>query len=208
MKYTPVSGWNTICMPFVLRNNDMNNMTAIFGEGWTAFQLYSYNDGTLTFSKISSSTTMLGGTPFLVYIKDAANHPNGVLLHGISTSGNTPGKTTKGDATFQGTYVTKAYNEETDEASPWYGVTPAGKVMKAGEGAYVKGYRAYFTGVSAPTDAEVKMLIIGTDDFTTDLGFVKTVDANATDVYNLAGQKVLKGRKGIYIVNGKKVVIK
>ena len=209
VKYTPSNEWNTICMPFVLRNNDMDNMTIIFGEGWTAFQLSSYNDGALTFSKISSSTVIQGGTPYLVYIKDAANHPEGVLLSDISTTGNTPSKTEKGGATFQGTYVTKEYNEETDETSPWYGVTPAGRIMKAGTDALVKGYRAYFTGVSAPdTGAEVKMFIIGGGDIPTDLGFVKMVDADATDVYNLAGQKVQKGRKGIYIVNGKKVVIK
>ena len=205
VKYTPSNGWNTICMPFVLRNNDMNNMDAIFGDGWKAYTLSSYSDGTLSFSKVSGSTTISNRTPYLVYIEEASNHPNGVLLSDIVTNGNTPDQTTKGDATFQGTYVRKDYVENDD----WYGVTPSGRIMKAGTGAFVKGYRAYFTGVSAPSaGAEVKMFIIGGDDIPTDVGFVKMVDADAKEVYNLAGQRIQKARKGIYIVNGKKVVIK
>lgn len=206
VKYKPSSGWNTICMPIVLRNNTMNNMDIIFGDSWKAYTLSSYKDGTLSFSKVSNSAVITNGTPYLVYIESAPSHQYGVLLSGISTNGNTPGSTTKGDATFHGTYTTKTYNSLTDEASPWYGVTPVGKVMKAGSGASIKGYRAYFTGVSAPANG-VKMMILEGDD-ETDLGFVKMVDENAKDVYTLTGQKVQKGRKGIYIVNGKKVVIK
>ena len=174
-------------------------------NGWKAYTLSSYSDGTLSFSKVSGSTTISNRTPYLVYIEEASNHPNGVLLSDIVTNGNTPDQTTKGDATFQGTYVRKDYVENDD----WYGVTPSGRIMKAGTGAFVKGYRAYFTGVSAPSaGAEVKMFIIGGDDIPTDVGFVKMVDADAKEVYNLAGQRIQKARKGIYIVNGKKVVIK
>ena len=35
-----------------------------------------------------------------------------------------------------------------------------------------------------------------------------TIDTNKTAVYNMQGQKVMKTRKGLYIVNGKKVVLK
>lgn len=208
LKYSPSNGWNTLSMPFVLYNSsqEINYMDAIFGEGWKAYTLNAYNNGTLTFKKVSASDNVQYATPHLVYIETALSHPNGVLLQNVYTQGNTPGSTTKGDATFHGTYTTKTYNSLTDEASPWYGVTPVGKVMKAGSGASVKGYRAYFTGVSAPASG-VKMMILEGDD-ETDLGFVKMVDENAKDVYTLTGQKVQKGRKGIYIVNGKKVVIK
>lgn len=87
-----------------------------------------------------------------------------------------------------------------------YGLTPSGQIRKAGSGASLKGYRAYFTGISAPSG--VKMIVIDEEGGETDLGIVKMVDEKANDVYTLAGQKVQKGRKGIYIVNGKKVVIK
>ena len=207
VKYTPSDGWNSISMPFVLRNSTNDYMTPIFGEGWKAYTLLSYSDGTLRFSKVSDKANIYNATPYLVYVSSAASHANGVLLTDIYTNGNTSSSSSNNGATFQGTYVTKTYNALTDEASPWYGVTPAGKVMKAGTGAAIKGYRAYFTGVSAPAGARVSIVIEG-DDETTDLGFVKMVDENATDVYTLSGQKVKKGNKGIYIVNGRKVVIK
>ena len=80
--------------------------------------------------------------------------------------------------------------------------------MKAGTGAYVKGYRAYFTGISAPTPGARISFVIEDDGETTDLGFVRMVDPEAKDIFTLSGQKVEKARKGIYIVNGRKVVIK
>jgi hypothetical protein len=209
VKYEPSAGWNTISMPFVLKNNTMNNMDKIFGEGWKAYALSSYNDGVLTFSKVSSSSTIDNGKPYLVYIAEKPTHPNGVLLNDISTTGNNPSSTSNNGATFKGTYVTKTYNEATDVETPWYGVTPSGKVMKAGAGANIKGYRAYFTGISAPSTPDARISIVFEDDGeTTDLDFVKMVDPEATDVYTLSGQKVKKGSKGIYIVNGRKVVIK
>jgi hypothetical protein len=33
-------------------------------------------------------------------------------------------------------------------------------------------------------------------------------DENAESIYNLSGQKVMKTDKGLYIVNGKKVMVK
>ena len=112
--------------------------------------------------------------------------------------------TTADGATFQGTYAPKEYQD----GDNWYGVTTAGQVMKAGTGAKVKGYRAYFTGISAPAAGAHISIAIDDDGGTTDLGFVKLIDENANDVYTLSGQKVKKGGKGIYIVNGRKVIIK
>ena len=80
--------------------------------------------------------------------------------------------------------------------------------MKAGTGAAIKGYRAYFTGISAPATGAHISIVIDDEGGTTDLGFVKMVDPEAENVYTLSGQKVKKGSKGIYIVNGRKVVIK
>ena len=91
-----------------------------------------------------------------------------------------------------------------------YGLTTAGQIRKAGSGASIKGFRGYFTGISAPSSGDARITIVFEDEegTTTDLGFVKMVDPEAEHVYTLSGQKVQKGKKGIYIVNGRKVVIK
>ena len=205
LKYTAKNGWNTICVPFILNDTYLNQ---IFGSDWKAYTFSGYSDGVISFQKKTSSFAV--STPYLVYTESADDVDEDKIYlksASINTSNYSSANMTqtKNGATFQGTLDTKSYVAEDN----WYGVTPAGKIMKAGSGAYVKGYRAYFTGVSAPSEdpAGVKMIIIDGDD-ATDVGFVKMVDENAKEVYNLAGQKVQKARKGIYIVNGKKVVIK
>ena len=213
VKYTPSNGWNTICMPFQLKSSGeeySDIMNAIFGAGWKAYGVSSYDNGVLTFTRRTTLLSMFANTPYLVYTTDAKSPGfDGFHFENIDvTYSYNPRYVISGSNIFQGTYITKTYNALTDEASPWYGVTPAGKVMKAGTGAAVKGYRAYFTGIEPPTPGARINIVIEDDGGTTDLGFVKMVDPEAKEVYNLQGQKVQKGRKGMYIVNGRKVVIK
>ena len=89
-----------------------------------------------------------------------------------------------------------------------YGVTSTGQV-RPGDGvdANIKGYRAYFTGISAPADGARPTIVFENDNDAQGLSAVMWME-NTKDAYNLQGQKVEKGRKGIYIVNGRKVVIK
>lgn len=54
--------------------------------------------------------------------------------------------------------------------------------------------------------AGVKSFAINLDD-TDAIGAIKAVNDNA-DIFNLAGQRVNKAQKGVYIVNGKKVLVK
>lgn len=205
VKYTAQNKWNTICMPISLSGN----MDNIFGTGWKAYTLSSYENNTLTFTRDNYLSTT--ANPYLVYVETANSPANGFVIESTLVYNNAARSTNPSGTTavFQGTYSTKTYNALTDEESPWYGVTPSGKVMKAGSEASVKGYRAYFTGISAPADgARISIVIDDEEGETTDLGFVKMVDENAKDIYTLSGQRVQKGRKGIYIVNGRKVVIK
>jgi hypothetical protein len=46
------------------------------------------------------------------------------------------------------------------------------------------------------------------DDTTTAIEGVATVNENNSEVYNLQGQRVVKAQKGLYIINGKKVLVK
>ena len=199
--YTARQGWNTIVMPFSLSASPAY-MNTIFGEGWTAYAIYSYEEGTLSFK---STTYMATTTPFLVYAPNAEAHPEGVYLQNISAGsynwGHANINQTKGDATFKGTFQPIAAPGMDGK----YGVTSNGKLGKGNDSASIKAYHAY---LEIAGDAEVRILTIDSEGETTDLGFVRMVEQEVKSVYNLQGQKVEKGRKGIYIVNGKKVVIK
>ena len=76
-----------------------------------------------------------------------------------------------------------------------------GFFLITGTDAIVKPFRAYLnTGVSAP-----EFLPFGGG--TTGIETVKTAKAN-NEIFNLAGQRVAQPAKGLYIVNGRKVVMK
>lgn len=204
INYTAKKGWNSIIMPFSLTGKS-DYMNSIFGEGWKAYEMTAYNNGELTFE---NKTSMRYSVPYIVYAPNAETHPDGVYLTNIDIDSeewtSSSIAQTKDGATFQGTYVPKTYADSEDA---WYGLTPDGKIRKAGSGASVKAFHAYFTGISAPASG-ARLIVIEDDGEATNLGFVQMVDPEAKGVYTLSGQKVESAGKGIYIVNGKKVVIK
>ena len=196
VKYNAKNGWNTICMPFVLTTDILNS---IFGTGWKAYEFKSYSEGTLGFS---STTTFYAGYPYIVYIETAAVNAEGIKLFNkeIGYSATTAKSDTHGGATFQGTYAPVA---APGMEGKW-GVTPAGKIAKGTARASIKGFRAYFdlpASASAPS--------ISFEDAATGIKTVITADElnQNGEVYNLNGQKVQNAHKGLYIVNGRKVVV-
>jgi len=79
-----------------------------------------------------------------------------------------------------------------------------GALYKSEGATSIKAFRAY---IDAQESAGVKMFIdgIATGIETIDNGQL-TMDNGV--IYNLAGQRVNKAQKGLFIVNGKKVIIK
>ena len=81
------------------------------------------------------------------------------------------------------------------------GAAGLGFFLVTGTDAIVNPFRAYLnTGTSAPE-------FLSFDGNTTGIESVKTVEAKG-EFFNLAGQRVAQPTKGLYIVNGKKVVLK
>ena len=206
LKRTFNAGWNTICLPF-----DIDNVETFFGAGAKAYEFSTYgNDGSLTFSTV---TTLSASLPYVVYVPAAINED--IELTNITIDSNnasSPWYTRKTDSSnnaayFRGTYAPVAAGEWTKNADTdiIYGVTSDGYIKKAGTNASIKGFRAYFdlpAGAAAPS--------ISFEDSTTGIGSFDngqwTMDNS--EVYNLNGQKVQNAQKGLYIVNGKKVVVK
>ena len=91
-------------------------------------------------------------------------------------------------------------------AKDYYGINAEGKFQKGGSSASVNSFRAVLTSV--PAAAPAISLIDGD---ATGINMVRgeglSVDG-AEACYNLQGQRVTKPAKGLYIVNGKKVMFK
>ena len=205
LKYTAKHGWNTICVPFYLNSTYLEQ---IFGEGCVVYTISSYEidnkgNGILSFTKKTSNFEP--STPFLVYTENEDKVASNIYLKNASYNPDDDGSSnktqTKGDASFIGTFEPMAAGSLTGK----YGITNEGKLGKGSSSATIKGYRAY---IDISGEAPSRLSVAINDDTTTDLGFVRLIDKDAKDIYNLQGQKVKKAGKGIYVVNGRKVIIK
>ena len=196
LKYTAKKGWNTICVPFPLSDTDL---TAIFGENWKVYEFKSYNNGELGFQLASRR---YGGFPYIVYSENPATieEPGYILTYVEFRSVNYD---EYNGARFQGTFAPIAAPGMEGK----YGVTPAGKIQKGGANAWMKGYRAYF---ELPEDADPSKLAITIDGqaIATGIDAVEMLNELNGNVYDLQGRKVNSAKKGIFIQNGKKIVVK
>ena len=199
LKRTFTAGWNTVCLPFTI-----SDVEGSFGTGAKAYDFTSYSEGALGFTAVS---TLTASNPYIVYVPNAITED--IVLHDITIASGyaTASSRSQGDAYFRGTYAPVAAGGWTKNANTdiVYGVTSEGKIAKAGASATIKGFRAYFDLPAAATAHSLSFY-----DETTDI--TRVADAselmNNGKVYNLNGQQVENAKKGVYIVNGKKFVIK
>ena len=193
VNYTAKSGWNTICMPFALTTDDM---TAIFGENWKAYEFKSYANGELGFS---ATTTFYAGYPYIVYSETPVNTQ---LKKQNVTIDATANSDEHGDVTFQGTYAPMSAGTLTDK----YGVTSNSKIQKCGDKVTMKGFRAYFEVASGVSVKGISFF----DDDATGIRFI-SADGTVEDgqLYDLNGRRVQTTQPhGVYILNGKKLYFK
>ena len=193
--------WNTLCLPFAVADAK----TAFDGAELREVDTQNSNGNTIVFKE---ATAIEAGKPYLIKwaktpneVCDFVNTFEGVTL--VATA--TPVKVN--DAiTFTG-----FYNKATaDKLGASVAAIGAGnKLFKVTSGE-MKGFRAAFVLNPATPAAGIKVVIDGTTTGIEDL-VVDGVKANGR-VYNLNGQYVgnsLNGlQPGIYIQNGKKVVVK
>ena len=182
--------WNTLVVPF-----DM-----AIPSGWTVKEPTAFDGGTLTFGDASS---IVHGKPYIVKpTSDVTSFSaSGVTLYKDLQDTNV----SDGALTMTGTYTLV-------DALP-FGSYVVG--IKDGTSALYRvnsnvscaPFRAYFV---LPTESLVKgnVLNIIFDNTETAISAVESLDKDSGLAYNLAGQRVSSPKKGLYIIGGKKVIIK
>ena len=185
--------WNTFCVPFGFKVEN----SALAGAKVKEFDKI---EGTTMYMK--DATYILPGRPYLVKptaeIKDPTFSAVAIYDEAVTKVGNDT-------YTLQGTYSPKTISEA--EYGTIYGVIDNGNIAKGMKNTTIKGLRAYFIINSNGGQAKINF----GDDETTGIENIVTPTAISNQkVYNLNGQYVgndLKAMpKGIYIVNGKKVI--
>lgn len=184
--------WNTFCVPFE------TELAGTALEGATVKAVGTIEGNVIN---LVDATKIEAGVPYLVMptTGDIVNPTfKSVTITEISAK-----KVGNDEYKFVGTYSPKKITE--GEFGKIWGVTAQGKLAKINEGTTMKGLRAYFV---FPTNTAAAKLNF--DGETTGINNIKTNATVNGKVYNLNGQYVgnsLNGlKKGIYVVNGKKVI--
>lgn len=184
--------WNTLVVPFNISSDDIIRN---FGENAAIAELDSETDGVMHFK---STESIVGGKPYLVLptinvvsIITMNNSVSSTFTHAVGE-----------------TYDYVGVYDKTSIGSDDYFLAADNKLKKnTNASGQLKPFRAYFKA----KDSEAKGLT-GFDvdgEITGIIGIDGNVETNAK-IYNIGGQQVKPNamQKGIYIVNGKKIVIK
>lgn len=189
------TGWHSICLPFATTPETLGAEQA---QAFTAF-----DGNTLTFEKV---TAMEANVPYLIYF---AKETENISLQNIDAAVTVPQSVTHGNVTFTGNY------EAGRNMEGLYGVAEkdgAQYIMRGGAGSTLGSTGAYFT----VSGSEVNSLHLRLDGIETSISGVQTgQDGQAFDIYTLSGIKVRSQAattdglpKGIYLINGKKHIVK
>ena len=183
---------STICLPFALSTSE----AAALGTFYTLDEL----DGTsLRFVEAESGLT--ANTHYLFM-------PTATAILGYSDKPieATPAeiKTAVTGAEFIGTMT--AQTLKSDGSNTLYGYK-GGKFVKVGEtnGAKINPFRAY---ISIPASLAPSLDVILEDANLTGISEIEKKNIGSETYFNLNGQRIANPAKGLYIVNGRKVVIK
>jgi hypothetical protein len=174
-------------------------MKAKYGENVALYELTSFTDGNLQFTKLGEEIGIAAGKPYLIYVEDAITESKTFVDATISAT--SPANTVLPGVTFHGTFAPIAAD---GVLTGKYGISSDGRIAKANSATYMNGFRGYLEGNLAGARISI---------FDEATGISRIYDANEVfgkdaKVYNLNGQKVENAKKGLYIVNGRKVVVK
>lgn len=192
--------WNSFCVPFAI---SADVIAEKFGAGTLVYTFGSMNGNVMNFAH---STTIEAGMPYIVKPAKEVVDPSFTGVNIEATAAKKVGA--------DGYFMQGIYSAKTD-------LTTDGTNLFLGEGnkfykpsgtttAKMKGLRAFFI---VPQGTNLAALRANIDGATTAIDELTTVVEQPTDnrIYNLQGQFVgtsFEGLHGVYVQNGKKVLVK
>ena len=202
--------WNTLCLPFavVLEGSAL--------EGATAKTL---SDATMTGTHVTLTfgeavTTLEAGVPYIIKWDSGQDIVDPTFENVTVVSGSAADRTiTKADGHVKFTGYYDAFNIDTPANDDIYYMTAGNKLQHTAKARTLKACRAYFQFLQADNNALQFVLNFGSD-MTTDIVDIEhPISNNEQDTgtwYTLDGVKHDKRpiKKGLYIKNEKKIVIK
>ena len=203
----------TIMLPFGISVEEMQEYYGTDLRVW-AYHSYDEKNKTITFDEVTGNLT--ANQPYILTgangMLDSRGKGNGTKY--VAAVIKTTHHTASDHKGFTGTYEYKVI-ERSAEGETRYGYNPTtGKFqIAAATGASLKPFRAYFTlPVVFDQTTSARELTVIFDDVITGISESVQVNVEPTNVYTLGGVLVARNGdlsrlpKGVYIVNGKKVI--
>ena len=210
--------WSTICLPFAMSEAQVKEA---FGEDvqlgdFTGYETTEDGDAITGINvKFTAATAIEANHPYIIKVSQAVSEftADGVDIDPdeakVEYDNGLTGKKRKVLGSFVGTYVADFdfYNDAENyplflSGNKFYYATENTKHMKA-----FRGYFDFVDYLDEAENAEARVFIVFGND-TTGIGEVQRETAGDDRYYNLGGQQVEQPSRGLYIKNGKKVIIK
>lgn len=199
--------WNTLCLPFDVSSEQLEE---VFGAGTKVSEFSSAVSNTINFSSVERITA---GIPCVIKPTNTVENP---VFENVNVISSSPGWIYKGEYHYDGHYI--CYDMKTDQTEYFLNTRGTLNYPANDSQNHLKGLRATFT-IPKSSSASLESLRVFFDEkmVSEGLDLVDGVDAirgltNIATVYNLKGQVVGTTKdnlaKGVYIVDGKKVVIR
>ena len=207
------NSWSTICLPFAMT---AEQITSAFGAGteikdftsWSSEEDDETGDIVSITIGFTTVTAMEANHPYLIKVANAITAEEGFTVDGVDIAPEAEptkqvGTTKKTRGYFYGTYVANT-------TVPEYNLFISNDRFYYSNGSTkMKAFRGYFElhdYLSSLDEAGARISIV--DEDVTGIANVKTLSVGSSDYYDLQGRKIENPKKGLYINNGKKVVVK
>ena len=193
--------WNTICLPFALTSDQA---TQLFGSGYKVAAFTGVNNEIMQFTTLNSNDDFEAGVPYLV--NPTKNLSNSVVLIDVDLTAKNGSTVTYDGYSFVGTLVKKTFTENLDYTRF---VASGNELKKPSPGSTLKALRAYFILPASFDPNHAPKLSIDGEGEATEIISIDNERVIMDNVYyDLSGRRVMNPTKGLYIVNGRKVIIK
>lgn len=203
--------WSTICLPFAMTTEQM---TMAFGDdvqlaefkGWEATDFDDDDKTTAISVKFNDVTAIAANKPYIIKVSNAVSEftADGVTIDPEDEPFVSMGRINRGTfGSFTGSYVPVTIEEESlflYNNQFWYSTGNTN----------MKGYRAYFyfQDVLASYNGNASARINMTIDDSTGISDINRETTDNNRYYDLQGRRVSTPGKGLFVKDGKKLIIK
>jgi len=198
--------WTSICLPFSLSQVEIET-SPLAGAVICTLSSATFEDGTLSLV-FANQTAITAGTPYLVKWTESGTNIVDPIFTGVKLSTKTEGEVQCGNATFKGTFDLISFEAENQDVLFLGGENT---LYYPESGASIGAFHSYFElNIPEPEANPIKAFVLNFDDETTSIQEISNTSNTSNAIFTLDGRRLndKPATAGLYIINGKKVVIK